>query len=223
MLNSKISASIMCGDMLHFSDVVKILENSSVDLIHVDIMDGSFVPNFTFGPDFCNALRKATDIPLDIHFMVNRPENFLYLFRPMPREYVSVHAESTPHVQKALSMIKSYGAKAAVALNPSTPLCALDHLLPDIDMVLIMTVNPGFAGQTLIPQLIGKVADCRSYLDQKGYSETEIEVDGNISFENARTMKAAGANIFVSGSSGIFSNSLTLKDAVLTYRQKIAG
>lgn len=213
----------MCGDILHFSDVVQNLENSSIDLIHVDIMDGNFVPNFTFGPDFCNALRKATKIPLDLHFMVNRPENYLHLFRPTPCEYVSVHMESTPHIQRALSLIKSCGAKAAVALNPSTPLCALDYLLPDIDMVLIMTVNPGFAGQTLIPQLVKKVADCRLYLNRKGYSEIEIEVDGNISFENVQAMKTAGANIFVSGSSGIFSKSRTFQDAVLTYRQRISG
>lgn len=213
----------MCGDMLRISDVVNNLESSGIDLIHVDIMDGNFVPNFTFGPDFCNALRAATEIPLDIHFMVNRPENYLRLFHPLPRETVSVHVESTPHVQKALSMIRSFGAKAAVALNPSTPLCMLNHLLPDIDMVLIMTVNPGFAGQALIPQLVGKVSDCRSYLDQKGYSEVEIEVDGNISFEHAQTMKAAGANIFVSGSSGIFTSGLPFQDAVCIYREQIAG
>lgn len=212
----------MCGDLLHFSRVVKDMENASIDLIHVDIMDGSFVPNLTFGPDFCKALRKETKIPLDIHFMVNKPENYIDMFHPRPGEYISVHAESTVHLQRVLSQIKKYGAKAAVALNPATPVQTLEYVLPDIDMVLIMTVNPGFAGQKLIPQAIEKIRDCRNYLNEKGYPEVEIEVDGNVSFENAEKMKAAGANIFVSGSSGVFTKEISFCNAVTKYRQSIA-
>lgn len=203
---------------MHYFDVVASLKKCGIDLIHVDIMDGSFVPNLTFGPDFCRALRKATDIPLDIHFMVEHPENFIDGFDFLPGEYVSIHAESTPHLQRALSMVKKSGAKAAVALNPATPLSAIEYVLPDIDMVLLMTVNPGFAGQKLIPQVIEKISLCRTFLDKRGYGGIEIEVDGNVSFANAGKMKAAGANIFVSGSSGIFTSGMTMEKAVRKYR-----
>jgi ribulose-phosphate 3-epimerase len=222
-MNSKVAASIMCGDMLRLSNVLEALEKMNIDLIHVDIMDGSFVPNFTFGPDFCDALRRECKIPLDIHFMVNKPENYLELFHLKPGETASVHAESTVHLQRVLAAIHCFGAKAAVALNPATPIQMLEHVLPDVGMILIMTVNPGFAGQRLIPQTIEKIAECRRYLDQKGYADIEIEVDGNVSFENAARMKAAGANIFVSGSSGIFTKDLSFGNAVAKYRQCVAG
>lgn len=212
----------MCGDMLNLSNVVKRLKEEEIDFIHVDIMDGNFVPNFTFGPDFCDALRNETSIPLDIHFMVNQPENYLQLFHPRPEEFVTVHLESSPHIQRVLSLIKSYGSKTAVALNPATPICFLENILPDIDMVLIMTVNPGFAGQKLIPQTVAKIAQCKRYLVEKGYPDIEIEVDGNVSFENAVKMRNAGANIFVSGSSGIFTKNLGFEDAVKKFRQCIA-
>lgn len=220
-MENKISASIMCGDFLNLSRVVKDIEESSIELIHVDVMDGNFVPNLAFGPDFCKALRKVTDVPLDIHLMVNRPEDYIDLFQPKPGEYISIHAETTNHPQRLLSQIKKYGAKPAVALNPATSLQVLEYLLPDTDMVLIMTVNPGFAGQKLFPQIIDKIERCRDFLDRKGYPEVEIEVDGNVSFENAERMKAAGANIFVSGSSGVFSSSISFSQAVSEYRQCI--
>jgi ribulose-phosphate 3-epimerase len=169
-------------------------------------MDGEFVPNFTLGTDYCRILKKHADIPLDIHLMINDPENKLSWFDFGEGDYVSVHVESTKHLQRALSIIKSRGAKPMVAINPATPIEALEYVLDDICAVLVMTVNPGFAGQKMIPATLDKIRKLREYLDAKGYAGVEIEVDGNVSFTNAVLMKQAGANIFVGGTSSVFSS-----------------
>jgi ribulose-phosphate 3-epimerase len=150
-------------------------------------------------------MRKMTSIPLDIHLMITRPDLKLDYFNIQPGEYVSVHWESTPHIQRVLAAIRAKGAKAMVALNPATPICVLEHILDSLDGVLLMTVNPGFAGQAMVPGALEKIRATREYLDAKGYSNIDIEVDGNVSFENAKKMRAAGANIFVGGSSSVFS------------------
>ena len=168
-------------------------------------MDGAFVPNFTLGTDFIKALKKRTRIPLDIHLMINDPEAKLDWFEFGEGDYVGVHAESTKHLHKAISAIKARGAKAMVVLNPATPISAIECVLDDIDAVLVMTVNPGFAGQKMIPSTLKKIRALRDYLDENGYSHVEIEVDGNVSFENAKLMNEAGANIFVAGTSSIFA------------------
>ncbi len=204
MLKQKISPSMMCADYRAFGELLATFENSSIEYLHIDIMDGIFVKNFTLGTDFCERLRAMTSIPLDLHLMITEPESKIEWFKPRAGEYVSVHAESTNHLQRALAAIRKCGAKPMVALNPATPLSVLDYILDDIDGVLIMTVNPGFAGQKLIPATLQKIADCRKYLDERGYTDVEIEVDGNVSFENAKKMSAAGANIFVAGTSAVF-------------------
>lgn len=195
----------MCVNFFELKKTVKDFEDCGIELIHVDIMDGCFVPNYTLGTDFIKALKKETDIPLDIHLMINDPEAKLDWFAFSEGDYVSVHAEATKHLHKALTAIRARGAKAMVALNPGTPISFIDCVLDDIDAVLLMTVNPGFAGQKLVPATLKKIRQLRDHLDQNGYGHIEIEVDGNVSYENAALMNEAGANIFVAGTSSIFA------------------
>ena len=211
-MNKKISPSIMCVDFFKLEKYIKEFEKNDIDLIHIDIMDGSFVQNFTLGTDFVKAINSKTNIPVDIHLMIENPESKLDWFEFGENDYVAVHYESTRHLNKVISAIKMRGAKAMVAINPATPLCVLDSVLDDIDAVLVMTVNPGFAGQKLVKSTIKKIKNLREELDLNGYEHVEIEVDGNVSFENAILMKDAGANIFVAGSSSIFSKESTLKE-----------
>lgn len=218
MSKKKISPSMMCADIRDLAGTIAVLEETGVDYLHVDIMDGVFVRNYTFGTDFCRILREMTRIPLDIHLMITEPEAKIDWFKPEPGDYVSVHAESTRHLHRALSAVKSCGAKAMAALNPATPLNALDYVLDEIDGVLVMTVNPGFAGQKLIPPMIGKIADTRKYLDSRGYTDTEIAVDGNVSFGNIAAMAHAGADIFVCGSSSAFAKSGTVGENIRKIR-----
>jgi len=220
-MDKKISPSIMCVDFFELDKCIKDFEKNDIDLIHVDIMDGSFVPNFTLGTDFVRILKNKTNIPLDIHFMIHNPENKIDWFEFGKGDYVSVHYESTPHLHKTISAIKNRGAKAMVAINPATPVCVLDSILDDIDAVLVMTVNPGFAGQKLVKSTLKKIRNLREYLDRNGYEHIEIEVDGNVSFENARLMNDAGANIFVAGTSSIFSKDFTLASGIEKFKNTI--
>lgn len=173
------------------------------------------------GAEFCKALKNNCKIPLDVHLMVEKPDSKIEWFPISEGDMVSVHAESTYHLHRVLSKIKSLGAKAAVALNPATPLSAIEFVLPDIDCVMLMTVNPGFAGQKLIPSMIEKIRKTREFLDLNGYKNVEIEVDGNVSFENVPKMKQAGANIYVSGSSGVFTKNMSLSQAIKKTREII--
>ena len=220
-MQKKISPSIMCADFFQLDTYIKTFEKCNIDMIHVDIMDGSFVPNYTLGTDFIKALKRKTEIPLDIHLMINNPENKLDWFEFDENDYVAIHCESTPHLHKAISAIKNRRAKAMVAVNPATPICALESILDDIDAVLIMTVNPGFAGQKLIKSVLKKITQLRNYLDKNGYEHIEIEVDGNVSFENAALMSKAGSNIFVAGTSSIFTKDLKLEDAINKLKNNI--
>lgn len=214
----KISPSIMCVDFFELSKCISEFEECGVDLIHVDIMDGNFVPNFTLGTDFVKKLKSATKIPMDIHFMIENPESKISWFDFGENDYVSIHYEATRHLHKTITMIKEKGAKAMVALNPATPINVLESILDDIDAVLIMTVNPGFAGQKLIQSTLKKIKNLREFLDKNGYKNIEIQVDGNVSFENAKLMNEAGANIFVGGTSSVFSKELTIKENISKLR-----
>ena len=211
-MDKKISPSIMCVDFFALEKTIRDFEENNIDLIHIDIMDGKFVSNYTLGTDFVKAIKKSTNIPLDIHLMIEDPENKINWFEFGEGDYVSVHYESTRHLNKALNMIREKGGKAMVAINPATPLSALDSVLDDIDAVLVMTVNPGFAGQKLVKSTLKKIKKLREYLDKEGYSNIEIEVDGNVSFENAVLMNESGANIFVAGTSSIFSKNGDLSE-----------
>jgi len=205
-MKSMISPSMMCVDFKHLEDNVKLLTQLEVEYLHFDIMDGEFVPNYTLGPDFMRVVRSISDIPFDIHLMVQRPEDKLSYFDIRPGDLVCVHQESTVNLQRVLQRIRDLGAKVGVALNPATSISSIEDVLDDVDVILIMTVNPGYAGQKLIPSTIGKISRLREYLHVHGYDRIAIEVDGNVSFENAELMKAAGADIFVAGTSSLFTS-----------------
>ena len=204
MNKAMLSPSMMCADLTRLESTVAQLEKAGVEYLHVDIMDGEFVPNITLGTDFCRLLRQLTDIPLDIHLMVVNPENKLKWFDIRPGELVSVHCESTADIKGCLDCVHSLGALALAALNPQTPVSVLEGLYDDIDGVLVMSVNPGFACQRIIPHSFDKVRAVRNELENYGLAGKIIEVDGNISFENAEKMRAAGADIFVGGTSSVF-------------------
>lgn len=220
-MKSKISPSIMCADFLNLGECLTELQSAGTEYLHIDIMDGKFVSNYTLGTDFVKALKTSCDIPLDIHFMVERPENCLDWFVFGEGDYVSVHYESTCHLQKVLASIRARGAKPMVALNPATPICMIENVLQDIDGVLVMCVNPGFAGQKLVKSTLQKIKDLREYFDSKGYANIEIQVDGNVSFENAKLMREMGANIFVGGTSSIFSKEDTIQKNIEKLREMI--
>ena len=161
-----VSPSMMCADALNLGADAVALEKAGVQYFHYDVMDGDFVPNFMLGPDVIKAVRKVSAVPADIHLMVKNPERHLHLFDLKEGDIVAVHQESTIHLQRTLAAIRQAGAKAAVAINPATPLCVLEDVLPDIDMVVVMTVNPGFAGQKLVPQTLAKITRLRKMLDE---------------------------------------------------------
>lgn len=214
MLNAKISASIMCANVLLLEKELHELVEAVIEYLHFDIMDGVFVPNIMLNNEMMKAIRNVTDIPFDVHLMITEPERKLKWFDFISGDIVSIHYESTPHVQRALAGVKETGAKAAIALNPATPIESIKYLLSDIDVVLIMAVNPGFAGQKMIPQTLQKITDVRKFLDDSGYSAISLQVDGNCSFDNIPDMRKAGADNFVLGSSSLFCGNITIADAV---------
>ena len=220
-MKSLISPSLMCADFLHLGDELEKLEKNGIEYLHIDIMDGEFVPNYTLGIDFIKKLKAATKIPLDVHMMVTRPENKLDWIPFGEGDYVSVHYEASVHLHRALSMIRARGGKPMLALNPGTPLSVIEEVLPDLDAILVMTVNPGFAGQKLVETTLDKIRRLREYLDANGYAHIEIECDGNVSFENAKRMRAAGANIFVAGTSSIYATDGSFEENIQKLRAAI--
>ena len=208
-----LSASIMCADLLNMEKSIREIERAGIDYLHVDIMDGDFVPNITLGFDLINALKKITDIPLDVHMMVNEPSKFIDMMNLGENDILCVHYESEMHIARTLEKIKNKGVKAGLAINPGTPVESYRYLTELIDMALVMTVNPGFAGQKIVPFAARKVRDTRALLDSLGGENILIEVDGNISPENGVKMSEAGADIFVLGTSALFVKDKDMKDA----------
>lgn len=195
----KIAPSILSADFANLARDIQLVEKLGADYIHVDVMDGQFVPNITLGPNIVSAIRPVTKLPLDVHLMIEQPENFIAAFAKAGADIITVHQEATPHIHRAMQMIKAAGVKAGVVINPGTPLAAIEEVLDLADLVLIMTVNPGFGGQSFIESQLDKIAQLKTLREEKGYTY-EIEVDGGIVPETAAKCKEAGADVFVAGS-----------------------
>ena len=196
----KIAPSILSADFSKLGEEIRAVEKAGADLIHIDVMDGMFVPNITIGPLVIESLRKETSLPFDVHLMIEAPERYISAFRSAGSDYITVHVEACRHLHRILQQIRESGAKAGVSLNPSTPPSSIEQVLPDLDMVLVMTVNPGFGGQKFIGSMLDKIAAVRRMLDSTG-RKILLEVDGGATLENAAQIRKAGADILVGGSS----------------------
>jgi ribulose-phosphate 3-epimerase len=195
----KVAPSILSADFGRLADEVKAIERAGADLVHVDVMDGRFVPNLTIGPLVVEAVRRATSLPLDVHLMIVEPEKYIGDFAKAGAAIITVHQETCPHLHRTLQQIRAAGAKPSVVLNPSTPLSAIEEVLGDVEQVLLMSVNPGFGGQAFIPATVDKVRRLRAMLDDRGLGRVDIEVDGGINADTAKQVVAAGATVLVAG------------------------
>ena len=204
--NIKISPSILSADVSILGDEIKSLEKAGADLIHVDVMDGHFVQNITMGPPIIKMIRKCTKLPFDVHLMISPVEKYIKAFADAGSDIITIHPEATDNLKRAVGTIKSLGKKAGVSLNPKTPISALMDVINDIDLILVMSVNPGFAGQSFMGEVLPKVTELRKMINDKKL-KIDIEIDGGINFETAPLAVKAGANILVSGTT-IFSGSL---------------
>ncbi len=217
-MNKLLSASLMCADLTKLRDSIAELENAGIDYLHLDIMDGCFVPNITLGFDLVNAIKDITDIPLDVHMMVNEPSRFIDRMNLGKNDILCVHYESDLHVQRTLARIRGKGCKTGLALNPQTPVGCMQHLTEYIDMALIMTVSPGFAGQKMFAGAEAKTKLARELLNEWGCADIPIEVDGNISPENGKKLSLCGADIFVLGTSSLFIKDKDMKQSAAEFR-----
>ena len=195
----KIAPSILSADFSKLGEEVKAVEQAGADYIHVDVMDGHFVPNITIGPIIVKAVKGVTKLPLDVHLMISDPDDFIDDFVQAGADILTVHAEAGYHLHRCLQHIRKAGAKPAVSLNPASPLNMIEYVLDDLDMVLLMTVNPGFGGQDFIPEVIPKIERLREMIDKRGL-DIELEVDGGIGPETINRVSSAGADVFVAGS-----------------------
>lgn len=194
-----ISPSLLSADFTNLEKEIKILNEEKVDYIHLDIMDGNYVPNISYGPGIVKSLRELTEIPFDTHLMIERPENFIEKFVEAGSDIITIHPSTTKHLDRTLSLIKSYGKKVGLALNPGDGLDVLDYNLEKLDLVLIMSVNPGFGGQKFIPSVLRKIREVKKLIRERNL-KTLIEVDGGVKLDNAREILDAGADILVAGS-----------------------
>jgi len=220
-MNVKLAPSVLSADFARLGEQVREAEAAGVEWVHVDVMDGHFVPNLTVGPPIVHALRSVTRLPLDVHLMIERPERLIPAFAEAGADILTVHVETCPHLHRTVQQIKEFGVKAGVTLNPATPLVMLEEILPYVDVVLVMSVNPGFGGQSYIPTSTDKIARLREMLDARGLQDVDLEVDGGIKPHNVGQVVRAGANVIVAGSA-IFNEEASVVANVAAFREAIA-
>ena len=216
----KIAPSILSADFARLGEQVAEAEAAGADYIHIDVMDGHFVPNITVGPLVVEAVRRTTRLPLDVHLMIEAPERYIARFAEAGADIITVHVEACPHLHRVVQQIKGLGVQAGVSLNPATPLASLEEILGDVDLVLVMTVNPGFGGQEFIAGMLSKIRRLRRRLDERGL-KCELEVDGGINAETAPEVVAAGANVLVAGQA-IFGAEEGVAEAMRRIRESVA-
>jgi len=215
--NIKIAPSILSADFSRLAEEIKSAEAAGADYIHVDVMDGHFVPNITIGPPVVQSLRRVTDLPLDVHLMISDPARYAPAFAEAGADGLTVHVEAAPHLHRVLQQIRALGARPGVSLNPATPAAAIGEIINDVDLVLVMTVNPGFGGQKFIASTLNKIEQVREMLNSAG-SEADLEVDGGISPQTAGRVVAAGATVLVAGHA-IFGAQGSVAEAIEAIRQ----
>lgn len=208
MKKSEISASMMCSNLVDLKEIITIFEKENIEHLHIDVMDGEFVPNFGLGVDYIRGLRELTKIPLDLHLMIDRPEYKYKWLGIKPTDIVSIHYESTPQIQRALDWLGEYDCKKFLAINPATPIYSLEEVLSYIDGINLLMVNPGFAGQKIVPSTLRKAQKLQQFLKERGGEDIILEVDGNITPEHGYMLKQYGASIFVAGTSSVFNGSV---------------
>lgn len=223
MEKGKLSVSMMCADIMNVEKTVRELEANNVDYLHIDIMDATFVPNLTFGPDFVNALRNITVLPFDIHLLMNHPSVIIRSMAIQENDVVTIHSECQESIMENVAFVKQRGAKFGLALNPDTSIEEVRKYLPYVDVILLMLIVPGFAGSMMIHGMMDKVRETRKYLHDNNYDNIEISVDGSVSSERANYMYRLGASIFVGGTAGVFIKNKTLNETISKFKNAISN
>jgi|SRR5574344_114250 ribulose-phosphate 3-epimerase len=221
MEKGKLTVSVMCADLLNLQNEIKKIEKIGVDYLHIDIMDATFVPNLTFGPDMVNALRGITALPFDIHLLMDHPSVIIRSLNIQENDIVSIHSECKENIMENIAFVKQRHARFGLALSPDTSIKEVKKYLPYVDIILLMLIVPGFAGTTMIHGMMEKVGETRKYLDSIGYTNIEICVDGSVSAERAEYMRSKGASIFVGGTAGIFRKGMNLEETIPNFYNHI--
>ena len=217
----KIAPSILSADFGRLGEQVAEAERGGADVIHIDVMDGNFVPNITMGPVVVDAIRSWSTLPFDLHLMIEAPERYVADFAKAGADIITVHAEATMHLHRTVHLVRELGKKPSVAINPSTPVSAIEEVIADLDQALVMTVNPGYGGQSFIQSMLHKISRVRAMIDERGLS-TDLEVDGGISASTAASAVTAGANVLVAGSA-VYNAQQTVSEGIAAIRRAIAA